>query len=108
MSVMGPDLLARLVDEHAAALTLYARQWCAAPEDVVQEAFVKLAALRHPPDNPIAWLYQAVRNRALSAARSGRRRRRHEAVAAARVPDWFLPAEDAGLDAAAAAAALEA
>ena len=57
---MTPDLLGRLVDEHAAALTLFARQWCAAPEDVVQEAFVKLAARRPPPNDPAAWLYQVV------------------------------------------------
>ena len=31
--------LGRLVDRHASALELYARQWCEAPEDVVQEAF---------------------------------------------------------------------
>jgi RNA polymerase sigma-70 factor (ECF subfamily) len=107
MGLMGPERLGRLLDGHAATLTLFARQWCATPEDVVQEAFVKLAALRAPPDNPVAWLYRAVRNGALSAARAGRRRRRHEAAAAARVPDWFLPSEGAGLDAAAAAAALE-
>ena len=29
--MMTPELLGRLVDEHAAALTLFARQWCAAP-----------------------------------------------------------------------------
>src|SRR5262245_6877163 len=98
MRVMGPERLARLVDEHAAALVLYARQWCAAPEDVVQEAFVKLAAQRRPPDNVAGWLYRVVRNGALSAARAGRRRRRHES-AAARTPDWFEPSEGgAGLD----------
>ena len=107
MTLMGPDRLGRLLDGHAAALALFARQWCATSEDVVQEAFVKLAARRPPPDNPVAWLYRAVRNGALSAARAGRRRLRHEAAAAARVPDWFLSPEGAGLDAAAAAAALE-
>ena len=43
---MDSDLLGRLLDQHAAALTLYARQWCDTPEDVVQEAFLKLAGLR--------------------------------------------------------------
>jgi RNA polymerase sigma-70 factor (ECF subfamily) len=104
---MTPELLGRLVDERAAALTLFARQWCVAPEDAVQEAFVKLAALRPPPDDPVAWLFQVVRNGALSAGRADRRRRRHEAGAAARRTAWFAPAENAALDAEAATAALE-
>jgi RNA polymerase sigma factor (sigma-70 family) len=105
--VMTSELLGRLVDEHAAALTLFARQWCAAPEDVVQEAFVKLAAQRPPPNEPVAWLYLVVRNGALTALRAERRRRRHESDAAARRPAWFVPGENAALDGAAAAAALE-
>ena len=36
--MMGPELLAQLVSQHATALVLYAGQWCDAPEDVVQEA----------------------------------------------------------------------
>jgi RNA polymerase sigma-70 factor (ECF subfamily) len=106
MSAMGPELLGRLIDAHAAALTLYARQWCAAPEDVVQDAFLKLAAQRSPPPNVVPWLYVVVRNGALSVARAARRRRRHEAEAAARSPTWFAPA-DGTLDADAASAALQ-
>jgi RNA polymerase sigma factor (sigma-70 family) len=105
---MGPELLGRLVDRHAAALVLYARQWCAAPEDVVQEAFLKLVSQRTPPDNPVPWLYRVVRNAAVSAARTERRRQRHEAAAAAQAPAWFADAEAEGLDAAAATAALQA
>jgi RNA polymerase sigma-70 factor (ECF subfamily) len=48
-----------------------------------------------------------VRNGALTVARSERRRRRHETVAAAHVPSWFLPSENARLDAETATAALE-
>jgi RNA polymerase sigma-70 factor (ECF subfamily) len=107
MQVMGPEALVRLVDERAAALVLYARQWCDAPEDVVQEAFIKLARQSRPPDHVLPWLYRVVRNGALSAARSARRRRRHEAAAAARTPDWFLPSDSARLDAAVAAQALQ-
>jgi RNA polymerase sigma-70 factor (ECF subfamily) len=105
MFLMGPESLGRLVDAHAAALVLYAQQWCAAPEDVVQEAFVKLAAQARPPAHPVAWLYQVVRNRALSAARSARRRQRHESAAASARPAWFS-ATATDLDADAAAAAL--
>ncbi len=104
---MGPDALARLVDRYAPALLLYARQWCAVPEDVVQEAFVKLAGLRSPPENLAGWLYRVVRNGALSAARAEWRRRRHESAAAAGRATWFVPSPDAALDGQAVAAALE-
>ena len=66
---MEPEILARLIDRHAAALVLYARQWCAAADDVVQEALVKLAAQSPDPDNVPAWLFRTVRNGAISAAR---------------------------------------
>lgn len=107
MSLMGPEQLSRLVDEYAVALVLYARQWCAAPEDVVQEAFVKLSAQARPPDNLAAWLYRVVRNGALAAARAEHRRRRHETIAARRTPSWFAPSESARLDGVTATAALE-
>jgi RNA polymerase sigma-70 factor (ECF subfamily) len=104
--MMSPESLGQLVDAQAAALVLYARPWCAAPEDVVQEAFVKLAAQRPPPDNPVAWLYRVVRNGAISAGRAERRRLRHE-TAAARSCDWFQPATDSDLDAEVVTAALQ-
>src|SRR5438270_7272499 len=105
---MGPELLGRLVDEHAAALVLYARQWCATPEDVVQEAFLKLVLQRQPPTHLVPWLYRVVRNGAVSAARAARRRRHHETAAAARAPAWFAPADTARLDAEKAAVGLQA
>src|SRR5947209_8009734 len=99
---MDPQRLGQLIDDHAAALALYAAQWCRAPDDVVQEAFLRLAGQRRPPDHPVAWLYHAVRNGALSAARGERRRRQHESGAAAIGPRWLLPNDGASLDAAAA------
>src|SRR4051794_21947731 len=93
-----PRELAQLLDLLAPGLTLFARQWCRAPEDVVQDAFVKLAALGPAPDDVTGWLYRVVRNGAISAARSEQRRRRHEAVAAARRPDWFDPVPGLDLD----------
>ncbi|GAC1450113.1 MAG: RNA polymerase sigma factor [Isosphaeraceae bacterium] len=86
---MEPELLGSLIDRLAAALELYARQWSEAPEDVVQEAFVKLAAEPEPPIKPDAWLFRTVRNGAINAGIAGRRRRRHEFQAAARAPAWF-------------------
>jgi RNA polymerase sigma factor (sigma-70 family) len=105
--VMGPELFTRLMDEHAAALVLYARQWCATPEDVVQEALLKLATIKSSPEHPAAWLFRVVRNLAISAARRDSRRRKYESAAAARSPAWFVPGREAGLDGHAAALALE-
>jgi RNA polymerase sigma-70 factor (ECF subfamily) len=93
---MGPERLGFLVERHAAALELYARQWCASPEDVVQEGFVKLSRLEPEPAQVVAWLYRVVRNAAISAGRSERRRQHHES-AAARL-DWFMEDSSNRLD----------
>ena len=106
LQAIGPEILGQLVSEHLPALTLYARQWCDAPEDVVQDAFLKLAAQRRLPERPIAWLFTVVRNRAISVRRSAMRRTQHETAAAEQRRSWFVPSEGLGLDAAAAAAAL--
>ena len=55
---MGPHEVTSLIDTHASPLILYARQWCDAPEDVVQDAFVKLVSQSRPPTDPVAWLYR--------------------------------------------------
>ena len=86
---MDSDWLGRLVDQHAAALELFARQRCDTPEDVVQEACVTLAAQGTLPANPVAWLFRLVRNGAINAAEDARRRRRHESEAAAGSIGWF-------------------
>jgi RNA polymerase sigma factor (sigma-70 family) len=106
MAGVEPELLERLAREHAAALVLYARQWCGTPEDVVQEAFLKLVVQKRPPDKPLPWLYRVVRNAALMARRAERRRRQHETIAASRVPAWFVDSDLAGLDAVATTTAL--
>ena len=76
------DQLGDLLDQHAAALELYASQWTADPEDCVQDAFIELAGQAGTPVNVVAWLYRVVRNRALNASRSARRRADHERLAA--------------------------
>src|SRR5205809_5823887 len=98
MGVMGPRELGRLLDVHAAALVLYARQWCACPEDVVQEAFLKLVRQRCAPADALAWLYRVVRNGALDAGKMARRRHERE-QRAARPARWFVEPEVDGLDA---------
>jgi RNA polymerase sigma-70 factor (ECF subfamily) len=105
--MMDPALLGRLIDERGAALVLYARQWCTAPEDVVQEAFLKLFKQARVPDDAVAWLYRVVRNGAISASRSSQRRRRHESAAAARNNAWFVRGNPHGLDPEAAGLALQ-
>jgi RNA polymerase sigma-70 factor (ECF subfamily) len=93
---MDATHLGRLIDRHAAALVLYARQWCGTPEDVVQDAFLALMAQPAPPEPVAPWLFRVVRNRAISAARGERRRRRREQDAAARAGPWFFsdPAQE--------------
>ena len=71
-----PELIGRLLDEHGAALELYARQLCDSPEDCVQEALVELARQPTAPEEVLPWLYRVTRNKAISASRSARRRRR--------------------------------
>jgi RNA polymerase sigma-70 factor (ECF subfamily) len=98
---VGPELLGRLLDRHAAALELYAAQWCDCPEDVLQEVLLELVRRGQVPENPAAWLFRAVRYRAINAGRSRRRRQHHEAAAARNrslvlvaPPDEPLPAEE--------------
>lgn len=86
---MDSERLGSLIDRLAAALELYARQWCDEPEDVVQEAFVKLAEQRETPLDPSAWLFRTVRNKAINTGIARSRRRRHETRAAGKVSSWF-------------------
>jgi len=107
MSPVSPQLLSRLLREHGPALVLYAGQWCRTPEDVVQEAFLRLVEQAEPPQNLVAWLHRVVRNGAMNAARAAARRGRHESAAA----EWTRPRFDSSngqlLDARQAADALE-
>lgn len=106
MSGITPEILTRLLDEHGTALVLYARQWCAAPEDVVQEAFLQLVRQGALPENPTAWMFRVVRNLALNAGRAAQRRNHRESASAAGREPWFAATEDDRLDAAAATEAL--
>jgi RNA polymerase sigma-70 factor (ECF subfamily) len=90
--------LRQLIDERGAALALYARQWCRAPDDAVQEALIDLLRQDPVPDHPIAWLYKVVRRRAMNLARAERRRDRHHHRAGRERESWFLPAENAALE----------
>ena len=108
---MDSEWLGGMIDRYAAALELYARQWCDAPEDVVQEAFLKLVAQRRLPDQPGAWLFRVVRNGAINVSLADRRRRRHESEAGGKAAIWLeANAESSGvasLDAEEASSALQ-
>lgn len=98
---LKPDELCRLIDAHSAALTLYARQWNASDaEDVVQEVFLRLvrrAQWEGKPENPLAWMFTAVRNEAIDRIRKTQRRQRHEQQAAAEHRLWFETPPEAAL-----------
>jgi RNA polymerase sigma-70 factor (ECF subfamily) len=102
MDAVGSEQLTRLLDEHGGALVLYAQQWCDTPEDVVQDAFLKLVRQRVVPRNIVGWLYRVVRNGSISAARAASRRSRHESEAARRREPWFVASTGTRLDAATA------
>jgi RNA polymerase sigma-70 factor (ECF subfamily) len=70
--------LAELIENHAASLRLWIRSRCASSEDVVQEAFCKLAMQEPPPGNAVAWLYRVCRNLAERQRISDVRRRQRE------------------------------
>src|SRR5215472_3891108 len=73
------------LNEHGAALLLFARQWVpgrADAEDVVQEAFVHFWRSRHRVLDPLAYLYASVRHCALDWLRGRQRRIRREKAAA--------------------------
>lgn len=70
--------LAHLIANHAASLRLWIRSRCASSEDVVQEAFCRLAVQNPAPDNPVAWLFRVCRNLAEKQRLSDRRRRDRE------------------------------
>jgi RNA polymerase sigma-70 factor (ECF subfamily) len=75
--------LSSVLAQHGRALVLYARQWCDCPEDVVQDALLELIEQRQRPDRVQAWLFRVVRNGAISAGRSARRRSLREQRVAA-------------------------
>jgi RNA polymerase sigma-70 factor (ECF subfamily) len=81
------------LEQHGAALVLFARQWVARradAEDVVQEAFVRFWRSRHQVADPAAYLYACVKHCALDWQRGRRRRsRREEAAARPEAEAWF-------------------
>ena len=109
MPAVDATQLGRWFDAYGAQLLLYARQWLSRggeAEDVVQDVFLRLIEHQQEPQNVKAWLYRAVRNGALSAARTRRRRADREQRVARDHPEWFQQAPGDLIDARAAQEAL--
>lgn len=104
---ISPDRLRELVDAHGAALTLYARQWCWAPEDALQEALIDLLRQHPAPDHPLAWLFKTVRRRAQNIARGEICRIQHHRRAAEQRETWFVSSGQADFENAELAEMLE-
>ena len=79
----------QLYEQHGAALVLYARQWCNAPEDALQEAMLELMRVSKSPEDPVAWLYTTTKRRAMNIARAEQRRVHHQSLAAEERATWF-------------------
>ena len=88
MSIDG-ELLRCVYEKHGAALVLYARQWCAHPDDALQEALIDLARQSSDPRDPVAWLFKTVRCKAINQSRSEHRRTRYQQIAAEQREAWF-------------------
>ena len=93
MPPIDPTTLGRLYRQHAPALRLYARQWADSADDLVQEAFVRLAQQSPPPEQVLPWLYRVIRNQALANHRSTTRRRQRE-TRSGNPEAWFATVED--------------
>jgi RNA polymerase sigma-70 factor (ECF subfamily) len=85
------DHFAQIVRDLGGPLVLYARQLCTQPEDIVQEALLKLLAEGQAPSNVRAWLFRVVRHAALNNARGEQRRRKYEEHFGNQSRDWFEP-----------------
>ena len=109
MGSIDPEQLSGWFDAYGSALLLYARQWLDAEsaEDLVQDVFVRLMPQRHVPKNIKAWLFQAVRNGAISHIRSrSGRDKHHRYLAAEREPALFETQAEDRIDAEVVQAAL--
>ena len=93
------ETLNRLYKQNGSALLLYARIWCRTPEDALQEAFIDLSRQSEFPPDPVAWLYQAVRFRAINLNRGERRRKNREQQIASDKEPFFVSTPEQFIDA---------
>src|SRR5882724_4832328 len=102
MKPPADETVAYLFGAYSRALLLYARQWtdAAGAEDVVQRVFVRMLGGGTLPAEPRTWLFRCVRNEAISATRSNRRRQKREQANSQKKTAWFVPQADDRIDAA--------
>ncbi len=74
----------------------------------MQEVFIELSRVRELPREPAAWLFSAVRRRAINWHRGEERRRKNQRQAAEQRGGWFVDDSENSLDHAALQVALEA
>jgi RNA polymerase sigma factor (sigma-70 family) len=77
-NLISSQQLSDLIEQHADALVLFARQWCSDPDDAVQEALIELVRLDQFPRDPAAWLFTTTKRRAINQTRSNSRRRKRD------------------------------
>ena len=99
--------LKQLYEQHAPALRLYARTWCRSPDDALQEAMIELARQSELPLDPVAWLYRAVKFRAINLHRGEQRRHDRERTVADQREPFFVHDPASDLDASSIEAALQ-
>jgi RNA polymerase sigma factor (sigma-70 family) len=68
------------------------------PGGCLQQALVDLVRQPRIPEQPVAWLFQAVRRRAMNWARGERRRAEHHRRASEEREAWFLDDRDQAID----------
>ncbi|QVL32184.1 RNA polymerase sigma factor [Telmatocola sphagniphila] len=95
---MTANELGSLIDRLAGPLSLYARQWVDSPEDIVQEAFLRLVAKPPSEELLVPWLYRVVRNAAIDSLKMSQRRKQREQKHA-QGRGWFVEQNVEGLDA---------
>jgi RNA polymerase sigma-70 factor (ECF subfamily) len=97
---LNPEELCSLIDDHFSTLLLYARQWDAdCADDLVQDAFLQLVRRSRwegRPPQPLAWLFQVVRNGAIDRSRKKKTAQKHEeSFAVEKTPVRFETPENA-------------
>src|SRR5580704_12630006 len=81
----GSDQWTVWLEQHGAALVLFARQWVSSradAEDIVQEGFVRFWRSRQRATDPAAYLFACVKHCALDWQRGRQRQHRREEAAA--------------------------
>ena len=98
MERIGPDILGRLFDEHAALWCFLRGNGATRRKTSSRTRLRALARQKTVPERVVPWLYRVVRNGAISASRQSRRRRRREERAAdletAPGDPWFAATDD--------------